>query len=184
MKIQLASAVESHEVAVATLEASVAPLQALVEGLQARLHMEQSEAASKLTSLSEAFAALRGEYETALVELQAGTEAQEVLAARCEAIETLLAQESKRQDEFAASLELELQERERELAEALDESNRHEGKLSLARGEAHAQTVAISELTAKLTEAERAAANTERKLRRTETVRFPPFLLLIARPFG
>ena len=184
LKIQLASAVESHEVAVATLEASVAPLQALVEGLQARLHMEQSEAASKLTSLSEAFAALRGEYETALVELQAGTEAQEVLAARCEAIETLLAQESKRQDEFAASLELELQERERELAEALDESNRHEGKLSLARGEAHAQTVAISELTAKLTEAERAAANTERKLRRTETVRFPPFLLLIARPFG
>ena len=79
---------------------------------------------------------------------------------------------------------MELQERERELAEALDESNRHEGKLSLARGEAHAQTVAISELTAKLTEAERAAANTERKLRRTETVRFPPFLLLIARPFG
>ena len=116
MQRQVEAALEAQAAAVSTVEAAVTPLHELVDGLSARLASEQTEAAGKIRALKEAFASLRDEYERALGELQAGQRERDELSRRCAVVEQLLADESRRQDELAASLAQELSAREHALS--------------------------------------------------------------------
>ena len=165
---QLLASLDAQQLAVATVEASVEPLQQLVEGLQGRLHADQAESAAKLLALTEAFTALRSEYESALHELHVGEERRLALEQKCEAVETMLSAEARRQGELARSLQSELEAREAELTRALVESSERAGLLSAATAEAAEQAEEIGTLHTQVAEAEVARQGTERKLRRTE----------------
>ena len=172
LRTQLHAAMDAQELAVATVEASVAPLHALVDGLQTRLVCDQSEAASKLQLLTDAFSALRAEYEATLAALSAEEAQRAALERQCEAIEALLAAEARRQQELARNLEAELASREAELARALEASHEKAGQLSRATAEAAEQAEsaaeAIGALRAEVSEVEGQRQGIERKLRRTE----------------